>query len=725
MAKHKVAYVGSALAMVLGSGLLASTGAYADVDTCVSAGALATEGFVANAAELEYVIQSGIAEIKIAEDFAINCQPSIMTNSLKIDLNGKSVAANADWALDLETAGKTLTIEDSGDGGRIDFNNKGIWIEGGANLTINSGIISVAEGVGRGIVFRDGTLTLAGGTVTANNGVSEVAADGTEYYYPTIIALKDGARPNIVISGTEIIAANGTALSVIDGTVTMTDGRITGGNVGVNLDDGAEFTMSGGDITASTWVVSAYNDTIFTMDGGTITTTGPDSIGVSGNGTADPAKGNYGGNARFNLNGGTITSNDLGVYAPQVGGVTTLGSNLIINATKCGVEVRAGTLNVNGATITVDEKTDPIFNPNGNGSTAEGVAVAVAQHTTEQPISVTVNSGVFTAPIAFGESNPQHNDEEAVGQITLAVHGGTFNATNGAPVVASEDVEKFIDGGTFNKNVDAKYVADDYRANSVANGAMYIVLPISDTAAEDETDDENTNEVQVELGNAVQSVLSALYNSFNDLVGNDPIEIVSSTGAKFLLNDPEDARAALENGHTLIMALDGQEINMDTLSDAEKADLEALLEDGMVPLSLLEYWIDLNETDGVGAGGWLGIVTELPNAIELTYDASGAPELAEGATRVWKVIRVHGNSIDILDAEYDPVTKLVSFATDKFSAFILTYTDTAASPYSGTMTAMGASVVSASLGTAIAVGVATSIFSFMVLVRRLHTRRER
>ena len=63
MAKHKVAYVGSALAVVLGSGLLASTGAYADVDTCVSAGALATEGFVANAAELEYVIQSGIAEM--------------------------------------------------------------------------------------------------------------------------------------------------------------------------------------------------------------------------------------------------------------------------------------------------------------------------------------------------------------------------------------------------------------------------------------------------------------------------------------------------------------------------------------------------------------------------------------------------------------------------------------------------------------------------------------
>ncbi|MBR3254520.1 hypothetical protein IKF88_02205 [Candidatus Saccharibacteria bacterium] len=724
MVKHKMTYVGSALAMVLGSSILTSIGVYADGEACVSAGGLATEGFVANASEFEYVIQNGIAEIKIAEDFAITCQPTIMTENLKIDLNGKSIVANVPWALDIEAAGKTLTIEDSGDGGRIDFNDAGIWVQDGASLTINSGIINVSAGRGRGIVFRDGTLTLAGGTISANNGVSEVAADGTEYYYPTIIALKDGARPNIVISGTEIIAANGTALSVIDGTVAMTDGRITGGNVGVNLDDGAEFTMSGGDITASTWVVSAYNDTVFTMNGGTITTTGSNSIGVSGNGTADPAKGNYGGNARFNLNGGTITSNDLGVYAPQVGGVTTLGSNLIINATKCGVEVRAGTLNVNGATITVDENTDPIFNPNGNGSTAEGVAVAVAQHTTEQPISVTVNSGVFTAPIAFGESNPQHNDEEAVGQITLAVHGGTFNATNGDPVVASQDVEKFIDGGTFNKEVEAKYVKDDYRANSVANGAAYIVLPISDTAVVDDTDDENTDEIEDELSSVVQDVLGALYNNFYDLVGSDPIEIVSGSGAKFIVADPDAARAALESGRTLITALDGHEIDMDTLDDDEKAELEALLENGMVPLGLLEYWIDLNETDGIGSGSWLGVVTEIPNAIELTYDASGAPEVPEGVTRIWKVIRVHGNTVDVLDAEYDPVTKLVSFATDKFSAFVVTYTDVATSPYTGTMTVMGASAMSASLVTAVVVGVVTSIFSFIVLVRRLCVRKE-
>ena len=136
------------------------------------------------------------------------------------------------------------------------------------------------------------------------------------------------------------------------------------------------------------------------------------------------------------------------------------------------------------------------------------------------------------------------------------------------------------------------------------------------------------------------------------------------------------------------------------------------------------YWIDLNETDGISSGSWLGVVTETPNAIEFTYDVSMAPELPEGITRIWKVIRVHGNDVDILDAEYDPETKLVSFLSDKFSAFVITYTDIATAPYTGTMTVMGASVVSASLATAISIGVVTSIFSFIVLARKLYAKKD-
>ncbi|MBQ7802330.1 hypothetical protein IJ380_00460 [Candidatus Saccharibacteria bacterium] len=245
---------------------------------------------------------------------------------------------------------------------------------------------------------------------------------------------------------------------------TINGGTIKGGDneAAIIMDDGAKLTLNDGQVFGKTWVISAFNDTEIVMNGGEITTTGPDSIGISGNGTSDPTKSNYGGNAKFTLNGGIINSNDLGVYAPQVGGVTTLGENLTINAKKAGVEIRAGELVVNGSTINVNAETPYEFNPNGSGSTATGVAIAVAQHTTKQAISTTINSGTFTAPVAFAESNPQKNDDESIEKVTLEISGGSFNATNGDPIVASEDVEKFITGGEFNKLPDFKYVADGY-----------------------------------------------------------------------------------------------------------------------------------------------------------------------------------------------------------------------------------------------------------------------
>ena len=250
-------------------------------------------------------------------------------------------------------------------------------------------------------------------------------------------------------------------------------GTNDGGEAAVLLDDGGKFTLNDGKVYGETWVVTVFNDTEFVMNGGSLETTGLNSIGVSGNGTSEETKPNYGGNAKITLNGGTITSQDLGVYAPQVNGETTIGEGMTINAVKCGVEVRAGTLNVNGATINVDEETPYEFNPNGSGSTATGVAIAVAQHTTKQEIVANVTGGTFTAPVAFAEGNPQHNADEDVAKIQLSITDGEFNATNGEPVVATEDVDAFISGGSFNKVPEGKYVASGY--DVFADDERYIV----------------------------------------------------------------------------------------------------------------------------------------------------------------------------------------------------------------------------------------------------------
>ena len=395
MAKHKLAYASSAVALMLGSGVFAPFGAFAEdmpttcdgIENCAVVSTAAELSNFFTAAEGSFVTREGNSTMIIGGDFTMGADYYITDANITLYLGNYKVTA-ADYSFLLYNS--TLTIYGSTNGSidNTDGYYAPVYVRSGANVTMNSG-------------------TITGGTKEKNGAKSESA---------------------------------------------------------VILDNGGKFTLNGGAINGDTWVVSAFNDTEFTMNGGTITTTGPDSIGVAGNGTADSNKNNYGANAKLTLNAGTINSNDLGVYAPQVGGVTTLGDGLTINAKKCGVEIRAGELNVEGVTINVDEDAEYVFNPNGSGSTASGVGIAVAQHTTTQPINVNVKSGTFTAPVAFAEDNPQGNADEDIAKVSVVITGGTFNATNGDPVVASTDVTKFITGGTYNKEVASAYIADGYVA---------------------------------------------------------------------------------------------------------------------------------------------------------------------------------------------------------------------------------------------------------------------
>lgn len=45
--------------------------------------------------------------------------------------------------------------------------------------------------------------------------------------------------------------------------------------------------------------------------------------------------------------------------------------------------------------------------------------------------------------------------------------------------------------------------------------------------------------------------------------------------------------------------------------------------------------------------------------------------------RQYKVIRIHGNQLDVLDAEFDAATKKLSFYSDKFSTYAVVYSDSA------------------------------------------------
>lgn len=157
------------------------------------------------------------------------------------------------------------------------------------------------------------------------------------------------------------------------------------------------------------------------------------------------------------LNNVTQTAAGTGMYLAGYANTTITGGS--ITGSNTGIEIRAGELTVNGATV-VGNGVPTEVTPNGNGSTTDGAGIAVAQHTTKLPIKVTINSGDISGYSALYQSNPEKNDDESVKKVSVAVTGGTFKAINGGTVsVYSENNCVAVTGGTFSSNPTA-FVAD-------------------------------------------------------------------------------------------------------------------------------------------------------------------------------------------------------------------------------------------------------------------------
>lgn len=169
--------------------------------------------------------------------------------------------------------------------------------------------------------------------------------------------------------------------------------------------------------------------------------------GIAGNGTRH--------NTVITINGGNITgTKGTGIYHPQYGEMTIKGGN--ITGLNTAVEIRSGELTISGGNFT---STAPKYSetPNGNGTTVSGAAIAVSQHTTKKPISVSITGGTFTGPRAFSETKVQN--QGSTEDVTIDIDGGTFKGE-----IKSDDCTGFISGGFFfdqdenpNVNIDSKY----------------------------------------------------------------------------------------------------------------------------------------------------------------------------------------------------------------------------------------------------------------------------
>ena len=162
---------------------------------------------------------------------------------------------------------------------------------------------------------------------------------------------------------------------------------------------------------------------------------------------------------KVTVDGATIEYEGHGIYQAGVSDIIVKNANI---KGSTAIEVRAGKMTVESGTFTATA-TEYKCDPNGDGTTTEGAALAIAQHTTKKDIGVTINGGTFNGIKALNESNPQNNDPAP--QVDLKVTDGTFNGD----VSITDDKNTSISGGTFTSDVSA-YVPNGYIQNE--NGAV-------------------------------------------------------------------------------------------------------------------------------------------------------------------------------------------------------------------------------------------------------------
>lgn len=296
------------------------------------------------------------------------------------------------------------------------------------------------------------------------------------------------------------------------GDYTVFAGKVTGATINVN----------GGSIEGN-YGITAYgtgtlNDVIINVTGGEIKSTS--QAAISTNGGSDK------GGVNLTVTGGRIISEDgLGIYLPGINGKTTVTNGTITG--KTAIELRAGDLIVSGGSITGTGHPVSV-NPNGSGSTTDGVGISVAQHTTKRNTKLTISGGTISGFSAIYESNPQNNGAEDLAKVTLNITGGNFAAINGGTLsVYSEDKTGFISGGYFTTDP-TTYVASGYAAKS-SNKPNYAYM-VATKESEEVIVKPAVATPKVELGNQI---------------ANEKRDVVTASAQS--VKAPEIANAAAKN----------------------------------------------------------------------------------------------------------------------------------------------------------------------------------
>ena len=308
----------------------------------------------------------------------------------------------------------------------------------------------------------------------------------------------------------------------------------------------------------------------------------PNGVGIYTNGSNTVE-------TNIEINGGKVSA-AVGIYQAGRGTLTVNGGEIV--GVESGIELRAGTLNINSGTISATA--DFATQPNGSGTTVNGVAVAISQHSTKLPITVNISGGELkylgTDPDgkAFYETDIQ-NEPGTAPVPTISISGGAF-----AGSVVSERVDNYISDGKFT-------VAPQY--TEFADGRVLDTATVDEegyaTVVEGEYVALNSGIGYVSLQSAIDTVptgetITLLCDVTESVVIPEGKEVTIDLNGKTITNI--DGQHTITNNGTLTIAGEG---TVDNVSHGKAA----LYNNGVAVLNGGVYSRSLEAGTATGANG--------------------------------------------------------------------------------------------------------------------------
>ena len=382
-----------------------------------------------------------------------------------------------------------------------------------------------------------------------------------------------------------------------------------------------------------------------------------------------------------NLNGHNITAAANGALLAKDGAdVTIIGEGTIESTNDNGVVV------MNGSTLTLESGNIKsvefgVFTTNDSTFTMNGGTITTSDNcgaggngnnTSEyKNYTININGGTINANIktaGYVSCGIYHPSEG-----TVNITGGTINSSNGAGVVQRGGTLN-ITGGTINTSGSSIGKVGDSRV--VVNASAVVVDKEANYPAVD----------TIVTKISKDAVLNGAAGSIETLGENIAIEL---TGGIFT-EEPEEEQ--IPEGYKAYQIIDGENKDKYVVANEEeivnevanamitKEDVSeetvALIEETVEGKYNLLSFYDVSLLTVTDNDEIIGYVEEAEEAVKVTLGLpTEMPELKEGFTRKYYVVRIHNGEATVISDVTDNGDGTVSFKSDKFSTYAIAYVD--------------------------------------------------